>query len=189
MLDVVLKFLKDEVNAWLSSRTGTTSTAVDLSRIIDENGKYGFAEDSVALSLIGYEEERVLRAQTPEYVYTGGQHVLMQPELCLNLTVMFASNHRLYDQALKYISYILVYFQAQASFSRESHPALDERIERIVVEVQSLTYEQQNQVWAFLGGKMLPNAIYKVRMVPMRDTAPTGVQPPIFGIRTEVHGR
>lgn len=186
MISVALQFLRDEVNSWLASRTGVPSTVVALSRIVDENGKYAFSEDTVALSLVCFEEERVLRGQTPEYTLKGGQHVMNQPELSVNLTVMFASNHRNYDQALKHLSFILTFFQAAARFTRESHPALDARVDRLLVELLTLTYEQQSHIWTIVGGKMLPNALYRVRLLPMRDDAPVRVQPPVVEVQSTV---
>lgn len=183
MIAVALQFLRDEVNSWLASRTSVPSSAVALSRVVDENGRYAFAEDTVALSLVCFEEERVLRGQAPEYTLKGGQHVMVQPELAVNLTVMFASNHRNYDQALKHLSSILTFFQAQARFTHETHPALDARIDRLLVELLTLTYEQQSHIWTIIGGKMLPNALYRVRLLPLRDDAPVQVQPPVVEVQ------
>src|SRR5206468_23406 len=80
---------------------------------------------------------------------------------------------------LKYISYALTFLQAHSSFTQETYPGLDPRIERLTTELQSLTYEQLNQIWAFIGGKQLPSAVYKVRMVVLQDVEPAAIAPPI----------
>ena len=68
-----------------------------------------------------------------------------------------------------------MYFQAHSSFTFEEYPALDPRIGKLTVELQSLNYEQLNQVWAFIGGKQLPSAIYKFRMVVLQDDVQTAI--------------
>ena len=113
---------------------------------------------------------------------------MLEPEIKLNLHVMFAANFKQYDTALKYISYVLMYFQSHHYFSSEEYPALDERIGKLTMELQSLSYEQLNQVWAFIGGKQLLSVIYKVRMVILQDEAQMAIQPPITIINTQIEG-
>lgn len=190
MLDIALKFLTGELNTYLHTRTGSNSTEiVNLSKVVDEAGKYAFAEETVAATIINIEEERILKSQLPEYTSIKGQHVVREPELKLNLHVLFAANFRLYDQALKFISYVLTYFQSHPSFSSNAYPALDPRIEKLTAELQSLSYEQLNQVWAFIGGKQLPSVIYKVRLVVLQDEAYRAIQPPLKAIDTNLHSQ
>lgn len=114
---------------------------------------------------------------------------MLEPELKLNLYILFAANFKIYDQALKFISYVLTYFQSHSSFTSDGYPTLDPRIKKLTVELQSLNYEQLNQVWAFIGAKQLPSVIYKVRMVVLQDEAATAIQPPITHIAGNLHGQ
>jgi hypothetical protein len=187
MLDIALKFIIDELNTYLNTKTGVVSTEIiQLSKLVDEVGKYAFDEGTVAATIINIEEERIFKAQLPEYTYVKGQHVVMEPELKLNLHIVFAANFKLYDQALKYISYILSYFQSHSSFTSEEYPALDPRIQKFNVELQSLNYEQLNQVWGFIGGKQLPSVFYKARLITLQDDAQTTVKPPIIEINANL---
>lgn len=187
MLDVALQFLTDELNSYLLARTGSDSVAVKLTRVVDEAGKYAVEEGSLGATIINIEEERAFRAQLPDYNFKNGQHEVLEPALKLNLHVLFSANLKLYDQSLKYLAHILTYFQARTVFTAEGYPALDSRIERLTVELQSLSYEQLNQVWAFVGGKQLPSAIYKVRMISLQDVSQTTIQPPLTSINANFH--
>ena len=189
MLDVTLQFLKDELNTYLLTRTGGDTIKVKLSKVADEAGKYAFEQETIGLSIINIEEERTVKTHLPEYTYLNGQHVVREPELKLNLYVMFAANFKVYDEALKYISYILTYLQTHPAFTDAEYPGLDPRIEKLTLELQSPTYEQLNQIWAFIGGKQLPSIIYKVRMVVLEPEAPSTVQPPLTKISTSIQGR
>jgi len=189
MLDIAVTFLAGEVNAFLLSRTNSETVVVKPSKIVDDAGKYAVTMDSIGVAVINVEEERVVKSHLPDYKYADGQHVVLAPALRLNLYLLFAANMQVYGQAMKYISYLLSYFQSHPSFKSSEYPALDPRIEKLVVELQSLTYEQLNQVWAYIGGKYLPSVIYKVRMVVLQDEAAVAIQPALLKIQTSVHSQ
>lgn len=189
MLDIALKFLAQELNAYLLTRTGSDFGKAEISRLMDDTGKYALKDDQLGVSLIHLEEERILKSQVPETRLTGGKHVLLEPPLKLNLHILYAARFSHYDQALRYLAYVLTFFQSHPSFTPEAYPGLDGRIEKLSAELQSLTYEQVNQIWAFIGGKQLPSAIYKVRMVLLQDTARTSIQQPLTQLDTNLHFR
>ena len=187
MLDTAVEFLKVELNTFLLTRTNSSAVEVALSLVVDDAGKYAIKEGSIGATIINIEEERAVKTHLPHYQYINGQHRVLEPELRLNLYLLFAANLKLYDQALKYISYILTYFQAHPSFNASEYPALDPKIEKLVVELQSFTFEQLNQIWAYIGGKYLPSVIYKIRMVVLQDEAATAIQPPLTKLQTNLH--
>ncbi len=186
MLDVVLNFFAGELNAYLKARTGIDADVVALSAIVDENGKYAIDNDSIGVNIINIEEECVHREQLPQTTHVAGQDVKLEPKLNLNLSVMFAANYKHYDQALKYISYVMAFFQSHRLFVPSDYASLDQSLKRVVVELQRLNYDQLNQVWAYIGAKQLPSVIYRVRMVGIQDQAATDVGPPIYAIDTKI---
>jgi Pvc16 N-terminal domain len=56
---------------------------------------------------------------------------------------------------------------------------------RIVVELQSLTFEQVNYLWGSLGGKQVPFVLYRARLITLTagDIASSG--PPVEQIEVE----
>lgn len=189
MLDIGLSFLKDEINTYLLAKTGSDSVKVSLSAIVDDQGKYAFDKESLALTVINIEEERIFKSHLPEHVYVNGQHVVSEPELKINLMVMFAAHFTYYDQALKYLAHVLTFFQSHPYFTVDHYPHLDPRIVKLTTELQSLGFEQMNQVWAYLGGKYLPSVVFKIRLLALRDEIPSAVTPPITKIKSEVASR
>jgi hypothetical protein len=189
MLDVALNFLKDELTTSLALRTGSDTVKVLLSKVADEAGKYAFAVDNISCSIVNIEEERVLKSHLPDYTTVNGQHVTMEPELKLNLHLLFAAHFTHYDQALKYLALLLTYFQAHPVFTADQYPALPPALGKLTVELLSLTYEQLNQIWAFAGAKHLPSVVYRLRMVTLRDTQPISIQPPLTTISASLHRR
>jgi len=186
MLDSVLKFFADEVNGYLRARTGVIEETVALSAIVDENGKYAIKDDSIGIYIINIEEESSVKNQLPQSTYINGQHAILAPALSLNVSIMFAAKYKHYDQALKYISLILTYFQSHRLFVPTQYSAMDEKLERLVVDLQALNYDQLNQIWAYIGAKQLPSVVYRVRVVSIQDEAQSEVRPPIQHINTDV---
>lgn len=189
MLDLALQFLGDEISGYLHARTGSDAVKCKPSKLVDEAGKYAVVEDSLGVSLIRVAEERTFKAQVPEATYVDGRHVILEPPLKLNLHVLVAAHFKLYDQALKYLSHVLTFFQAHPAFTPAEYPALEVRIEKLLVELESLTYEQLNQIWAFIGGKHLPSVVYQVRLVTLQDQAPPAIRPPITTVQADLGRR
>lgn len=185
MLDIALLFLINELNTY--SPLQREPKLIKLDHLVDGTGNYLCGEDTICANLINIEEERILKAQLPEYTYVNGQYTQLEPELKLNLSLLFAARFKDYPQALKHLSHILTYFQARSCFTSSNYPALDPRIEKLIVELQSPSYEQLNQIWAFVGGKHLPSVIYKIRMVVIQDQAITAIQAPIMEINANLH--
>ena len=187
MIDSVLTFLRDELAAYILSRTNSSAVEVKLTKLVTEAGKYAFGDEIIALSLINLEEDRTFKSQVPEYSYVNGQHVKLEPELKFNLHLMVAANFNDYIQAWKAISLVLAFFQAHSTFSSSEYAALDPGIDKLNIELESLNYEQLNQLWAFIGGKQLPSIVYRIRLVVIQDEAPSAIQAPITKIQTNIN--
>lgn len=184
MLDTVLGFFAAEINAYLRARTGITGNVVTVSGLVDETGKYVVEDDRIAITIINIQEETALKQQLPEFTYSNGRHAVLEPALKLNLSIMFAARFTVYEQALKYISHILTFFQGRPVFTPETYPGLGNGIERLSADLQTLSYDELNQIWAFIGAKHLPSIVYRVRLVSVQDQAQTKVQPPLTIIET-----
>jgi len=193
MLDVALNFLTAELNAYLVARGARKPTdeigKVEVGKLVDDAGKWAISDDHIGASLIHIEEDRIMKSQLPEASLIGGRHVVLEPRLKLNLHVLFAARFQRYDEGLRSLSLVLTYFQSHPTFTPDTYSGLDPRIERLAVELELLGYEQINQIWAFIGAKQLPSAIYKVRMIVLQDLEPTTVTPPVSEIQTVLTAR
>jgi hypothetical protein len=189
MIDLALQFVVAELNSFLFARTGSEFGKAELGRLVDDTGKWVGTDNQIAAALINLEEERAVKAQVPETTYLRGRQVLLQPELKINLHVVFAANFQRYDQALRQLSYVLMFFQSHPVFTRDEYAAMDPRMARLAVDLLSLSYEQLNQVWAFIGGKQLPSVFYRMRLVLLQDAEPDSIGPLITTVVANVHGR
>jgi len=195
MLDSTVKFLADEVNQYLQRRTASSVVQVVPGGLADDAGKWAVKEGAIGLALVNVEEERALRSQLPDRVFLNGSHIVRPPELKLNLHVVFAvrpnssPNPNPYVQSLRYLSYVLTYFQAHPVFTPDEYPALDAGVAKLTMELLSYGPEQLNQIWAYIGAKYLPSVVYRVRMVVLQDDEPQGIAQPITSIETALHDK
>jgi hypothetical protein len=182
MLDVASNFLVKELNAYLLARTGISFGSAALSRIVSDSGKWAIPDDQIGVALVNVEEERAMKSQVPQTVFADGRHVVLEPDLKLNLYLLFAANFTQYDQGLRQLSQVFAFFQSRPVFTPERYAGLDPRIEKLAVDLISLSFEQLNQLWAFLGAKQLPSMVYRARLVALQDLEPSAVRPPITTI-------
>lgn len=186
MLDVALGFLRDELSSYIVARTGQTLTEVKLTRVVNDTGGYVIPDPGIGITVINIEEERTVKEHLPKYTYNGSQQVKLEPEIRLNVFILVTPNFSQYTECLKNLSHVITFFQSHSAFSATRYPALDSRIEKLLVELMSLNYDQLNQIWGYVGGKLQPSVVYRVRMVVMQDTEPTAVQPPITTISSTI---
>ncbi len=191
MVDIALKFLANELTTYLLAQTdaGTGAVQVLLSRLVDDSGKFIVAPGNICLTLLNVEEERNTKSQLPEYTYINGRHVVREPDLKLNLCILFAPNFTAYSDALKYLSSVLLFFQSRPAFTPVEYPALDARITKLVVEFQTLGFEQLSQLWTFVGGKQQLSVVYRVRLLVLQPDTPNTIQPPLATIGTNLQNR
>jgi hypothetical protein len=189
MIDQALIFLRDELNAFILSRTNSAGVEVKLSKIVNDTGKYAFPDDSVALTVFNAEEDHIFKAQVPEFSYIEGQHVRREPELKLILHLLFSANFTVYEESWKAIALILGFFQSHPILQAEEYPALPDKMGKLTIELESLSVEQLNQIWAYLGAKYLPSVAYRIRMVIIQEEFASDIQKPITSVKTNLKSR
>ena len=173
MIYDTLKFLSEEVNRYLSLKMGVlaeprlkignVSLAFD-NTLLGENSLAGKA----ILSLVNVEEDKVAKQQE-NYSRTDSATQYKSPPLYLNLYILFSINKPEYDDCLKWLGHIMQFFQHQQVFTPITHPGLDPKIPRVVVDLFSLNFEQVNHLWSTLGGKYMPSVLYKVRQISVDE--------------------
>jgi hypothetical protein len=177
MIFETLTFLSTEVEKFLNVKLGLPLTPPRLkignvARALD-NSLTGTVslEGKAILTLVNVEEDRVSKQQE-NFEKLDSRTVYKSPPLYLNLYVLFsinATDKPDYQESLKWLGFILQYFQYQNTFTPVSHPSLDPKIQLLIVDLYTLNFEQLNHLWSVLGGKYLPSVMYKVRQVTIDE--------------------
>lgn len=172
MIEKALSLLRDELTAYLKRLPDlniTSETVVYLSHIIDFDGKIAIPDNALGLTLVNIEEDRVLKSQLATSQTPDGRVSHRNPEIKLNLHLLFAGNFQSYDTGLKYLSGVVRFFQAKNVFLQENTPAMDPSLEKLIIELFSLDLEQQNHLWGSLGAKYLPSVLYRLRLIAVQE--------------------
>lgn len=172
MIDTALKIIKDEIQTFLrlKMKTDSSEEKIYLAPAVDENGKIPVNDNSVSMSLVKIEEDRVNTSYTRSSEITKNNKVhYYNPPVRLNLYVLFAATFSDYTEALKFVSYIISFFQSKNVFTPANTPALDPNFGRITMELYSQSLEEQNYLWAMLGSSYRPSVLYKLRMLTIQE--------------------
>lgn len=125
-------------------------------------------EDRIVLTLVNLEEEKTLRNGQSTTTTSQGKIVHLPP-IHLNLYLLFSMRFSSYDAALKNLSNVLLFFQQRPVFDVANTPGMPPGVEKLVFDLVTMSFEQQNQLWVILGSKHYPSALYKMRLVQVLE--------------------
>lgn len=183
MIDEALLFLKQQLNAYLKSGINPDESTQDQVVFVDGQNMdpLTFPLGAVSCLLINLEEENTLRQPNPYVrVAPNGTQERVNPEIKLYLYVLFVARYKQYEDSLRYLSLIIRYFQSHRVFDHQNAPELSDDIEQLIVELITLPFSEQNEVWNALRVTYHPSVLYKVKLLVFRDEEATG-----FGEVTE----
>lgn len=185
LIGTVLDLLRGRLNAFLGKKEPRylTHPPAQISDLVDQKGEWSFSlggenviqKDRVIITLVSIEEETFGKAQKP-YVKNPDQTLdILNPEIKLNVFAMFSAFSNMdegerYSNCLNLISLVVLFFQSIHVFNHQNTPNLPAGIEKVLVELVTPTFEQQNHIWGTLGAKYMPSVLYKIRMLEMRET-------------------
>lgn len=187
VLERSLSFIQGQLDTYLKQKMGDNDNKekVVLSELLKQNGEVAIEQDQVALTLVNIEEERVAKNQEAYLRQENGTHQKTNPEIKLNLYLLFVARYGQYDEALKAISHVISFFQSRNVFDRTKYPEMDESLDRLVFDLQTMSFEQMNHLWGALGAKYMPSVLYKMRVLTVSEEELKGDVLPIKEINIE----
>ena len=143
--------------------------------------------DRVIASVINIEQEESLRNLPFRRSITGPNGlpdaVKRQPEIYLNIYVLFGANKQDYNIALQRIAQVIAFFQRLYVFTPVNTPQLAGlNVSKLIFDLYSTSFEELNQLWSVMGGKYIPSVVYKMRLAIIQDAPETST-----GIITEIN--
>ena len=171
MINDALIFLKNSLNHYLNSGLPPDDPKEDQVVFLDGQSMepLTFKLGTVSILLINVEEENTLRPPDPYLRSVDGKSQKVYPEIKLNLYVLFAAHYRQYEDSLYYLSLIIRYFQNHRTFNHHDAPELSEEIDQLILELITLPFTQQNEVWNSLRVTYRPSVLYRVKMIVFQD--------------------
>src|SRR5262245_33519467 len=131
-------------------------------------------DNHLVLSLVNLEEERALKNGRTAATLGAGDVGYMNRPYHLNLFLLFTANYRDYGTALRRLTQVLTFFQGKQKFTFANSPGPNLPQGGIVdfslgMDLLSLSFEEVNHLWGFLGTRQSPSAIFRGRLVVVSD--------------------
>jgi hypothetical protein len=193
MIDHALLLLRDELQSYVDHHDGSVSVVVGNIGLF-ETSHADSITDNIVITLVNIEEESTLKNQPALKRPVINNAIYQNPPVFLNLYVLFASNYagNNYALALRRLSHVIRFLQNKNTFSTATaivDSGIDLSIEGIAelkfsMELYTLTFEQINHLWGSLGGRQVPFAMYKLRLVAITENAVLREVPLIEEIET-----
>lgn len=192
VIQIVVKFLVQELRKQDGLHEDAQPPFVVMKSFVNNKGENNLNDGEVGITLVSVEEERYLKPQNQKERRVDDTVSFANPEIYLNLYLLMAvkpsdAADDNYGIALKRLSLVLEYFQANSYFENISLPASSEMIEKMMIDLYTLSFEQQNQLWASLGAKYMPSVVYKIRLVVIDKNEFGDTQKVISGVGTDLH--
>lgn len=177
MIGKVLGFVRKRLDDYLRAELagGVDDPVADKVVFLDGDkmDPISFQEGAVSELVINVEEERLLRAADPYVrVQEDGKPQRKQPDLRLVLYVLFVARFKQYDLGWDHLAKIIECLQSNPTFDREGHPELPAGVDRLTLELVTQSFAEQSDIWSALKTSYHPSALYRVRLVVLRDVKP-----------------
>lgn len=195
MLRTAFEFVSEELNAYLRRKDPTNfgnEEIVVISSLMKPDNTFavpteGSDVSKIILTLVNLEEDRIAESQY-NYRRVEDRIEVVNPPVNINAYVLFSVFANNYATALRLLSYVISFFQVNPCFTEDEFPQLNakaandkpwQKVGKLIITLHSATFEQQNNLWAALGAKYMPNAIYKFKTMSFIDMEPKAEAPPI----------
>lgn len=168
MIGSAINQLASQLNEFLKRNANVTYDIVRASNLTEPNGNVvNDVENKLVMFLVNVTKETMPISAPAQRSSVGNRHVESPPPVHIVLSVMVAANFsgRHYPDALKFLSNAISFFQRHPVFDHKTTPDLDERIERLVLDIENLSITDLSNLWGIVSGKYVPSILYKVRMI------------------------
>jgi hypothetical protein len=169
MIDSAIISIVEELNNSLNVKFRLNEDRVVASNLLNLDGSLSIKDENrIVVSLVNIEEEKTATPNGFGVPVTGNNHPIY-----LNMYILFYSlfNEKLYAESLKFISAIIGFFQYKKVFTPNNTPGLDQNIDKILMEINNISFHEQSNILSALGAKYAPCVLYKMRMVGIEEAS------------------
>ncbi len=176
MINTVFATLAEELNEYLSQKLSSEQNVI-ISSLPPEKEDIGLDGDNVFLSLVNIEQERLSNTSITKTPDRG-----VSLYLYILVTAGFSESN--YEASLERLSTAISFFKEKSVLTHESAPSLDSEIEKLSFEMVNLDIRELSQIWMMRGAKYYPSALYKVRIINIKDSSRFNNATRFAGLRT-----
>jgi hypothetical protein len=188
MIRRTFEFLAGELNGFLGVRYPQLEEhAVVWGLGGADGGASSRIDNRLVLSLANLERETL--GGHGGLAARGAGYAAHQPALHLNLYLLLSASYpQDYPQALQMLGTAMGYFQGKPAYDARSSDDFPPGVSRLQLELVNLSIQELNNLWAIMGAKYLPSALYKVRMLTIQENWTTETVPAVERTDASVGG-
>lgn len=164
-----LQFTQDVLSQFLTNAFNLDEGKVVLNNIIDTNGNIPFEnQNKVVVSLINVERETLKPFYGRNQKLSNGNYAEIRPSERYNLDILITSNFDNYAETLKFLNFVILFFQTNTAIDSASFSNMPAGINRLEFDIEKITYHQMHSLWTAMGAKYQPSVIYKMRLLTLQ---------------------
>lgn len=164
-MDEIFVFLQLQLKNHLERKFGVGNGNVEFL----SSGNWdplAFGENELTFLLINLEEDKIMNPPDRfQRVNAVGKSIKIQPEIRLNLYLLIVSHFGTYTEALKQLTATILFFQNNRFFQPQSFPEIPEDVGQLSLELMTLSFSEQNEIWSSLKAAYHPSALYKIKLL------------------------
>jgi len=164
MIYEVIQTITDGLNIFFKTRLRTNEDKAVISALVNQDGTVAMLEENkVLVTLVNLERE-----PTPVGPKKDGKQ-----RVHINFFVLFSCyfSNANYGEALKFLAFTMNYLNDNSSIDISDSGGLKSTSSssglKVQIEIESLTVDQNSNLWSTTGAKYMPSALYKIRMIPL----------------------
>ncbi len=167
MIDAALTQIAAQLNVHLRHRFQVSEDLAVLSNLLEQNGTLvPLIANKLVLFLVGVEQDAYAHRAIGMGLNAQAQLRGSEP-VFLNLLMMCAANFSgsNYPEALKFLSGAIHFFHERPVLDHQNTPGLDQRLDKLVLNIENLSSAEMHSLWGIHSGRYLPSVLYRIRMV------------------------
>jgi hypothetical protein len=173
--------ITEEINEYFKIKLKIPEEKIVLSGLVNQDGKIAVqGENKIIVTLVNLEKETARGSS----LKNGDSFNSSASTLNINIYVLFSDyfSERNYHESLRFLTFIISYFQQKSVFNKSNSPNLDQRIEKLIFEINDLNPDALSNMWSTLGAKYMPSVLYKVRMLSIDESVISEFRPIISNV-------
>lgn len=182
MIYNALNYVVQQLDHFLKDRFAVQDSKAILGSILNEAGVVPAGnQNKMILTLVNIEHDTTSQYEArPSSIRNVGVTDNLPYNFILDvlMTAVFPN----YDEALKYLSETIYFFQVKQIFTHQNAPGLDPGIEKLTFEIIKMDYDEMQNLWTGLGVNYRPSVLFKVGMYSFQSGKIDQINPEISRI-------
>ena len=168
-----MQTIADGLNIFFKTRLRTNEDKAVISGIVNQDGSVALLEENkVLITLVNLEKEPT----------TVGPKKDGKQRVHINFYLLFSCyfSNANYIEAIKFLSFTMNYLNDNSSLDISEGGGIKSTSSfglKVQIEIESLTVDQNSNLWSAVGAKYMPSALYKIRMIPLDSNSLTEFRP------------